>query len=92
MEILKTKAELESKIKELGILDPGVRWETGGEHHPKSIELYKALSTIDIVFANDYFCWKAGGDGDNGETLMYEFDMIFELQSNGYIISDKAWR
>jgi hypothetical protein len=27
----------------------------------------------------DYFCWKTGGDGDNGETLMYQMDAFFEL-------------
>jgi hypothetical protein len=27
---------------------------------------------------HDYFGWKCGGDGDNGETLMYELDILFE--------------
>ena len=28
---------------------------------------------------DDHFCWKKGGDGDNGETLMYQLDAFFEL-------------
>jgi len=31
----------------------------------------------DFKFNNDYFCWKIGGDGDNGEELMYELDEYF---------------
>ena len=54
------------------------RWEMGMPHHQKSIELFKRLQQIDIEFCNDYFCWKSGGDGDNGEILMYELDILFE--------------
>lgn len=92
MEQIETKAELQAKVKELGILDPEVRWGTGKGHHQKSIELCNALSVMDIVFCNDYFCWKSGGDGDNGEILMYNLDMIFELQESGYTISYSAWQ
>ena len=28
----------------------------------------------------DHFCWKKGGDGDNGETLMFQMDPFFEGQ------------
>lgn len=53
------------------------RWERGIPHHPKSVELYKKLDKLD--FENgDVFCFKSGGDGDNGEHLMYLLDMIFE--------------
>lgn len=58
--------------------DINLRWETGTPHHPKSVELFKALSRIDIAYGGDYFCWKSGGDGDNGEHLMYELDIYFE--------------
>jgi hypothetical protein len=58
--------------------DPGVRWEQGRDHHPESKKLYTELADLDFRFNNDYFCWKSGGDGDNGETLMYLLDMIFE--------------
>lgn len=64
--------------------DINKRWENGIEHHPKSLELFEALSVIDYKFGDDSFCWKSGGDGDNGETLMYELDIYFEqLDING---------
>ena len=37
------------------------------------------LSEHDFLDYNDYFCWKVGGDGDNGESLMYQMDAFFEL-------------
>jgi hypothetical protein len=54
------------------------RWEQGTPHHPKSVELFKALEKIDFEHGGDFFCWKSGGDGDNGEHLMYEMDIYFE--------------
>jgi hypothetical protein len=54
------------------------RWEKGIPHHPKSLELMRAICEIDMKYCNDHFCWKMGGDGDNGETLMYEMDIFFE--------------
>lgn len=63
--------------------DINKRWEQGIDHHPKSEELMKALMKIDIELCNDYFCWKKGGDGDNGETLMYEMDIYFECLDAG---------
>jgi hypothetical protein len=56
------------------------RWEQGIPHHPKSIRLFKQLADVDFRLGGDYFCWKSGGDGDNGEHLMYEMDIIFELE------------
>jgi hypothetical protein len=38
------------------------------------------LCEIDVLHYGDYFQWKVGGDGDNGETLMYEMDSYFEQQ------------
>ena len=58
--------------------DIGKRWEQGTPHHPKSMALFKRLADIDFKYCGDHFCWKAGGDGDNGEILMYELDIIFE--------------
>jgi hypothetical protein len=63
--------------------DINKRWEQGIDHHPKSLELFKALAEIDLTAGNDYFCWKSGGDGDNGEMLMYEMDIYFECQDAG---------
>ena len=36
------------------------------------------LMEIDYKYNDDFFCWKIGGDGDNGELLMYELDIYFE--------------
>jgi len=65
----------ESKMIETDI---NKRWEAGTPHHLKSVELFTALAEIDWEFGGDYFCWKRGGDGDNGETMMYEMDIYFE--------------
>jgi hypothetical protein len=58
--------------------DINKRWEQGMPHHPKSQALFGRLEDIDFRLCDDYFCWKSGGDGDNGETLMYQLDIIFE--------------
>jgi len=57
---------------------PGFRWENGVDHHPESLKMYEFISDTDFEFNFDMFCWKAGGDGDNGESLMYLLDMYFE--------------
>ena len=31
------------------------------------------------MYFNDSLCLKLGGDGDNGETLCYMLDVLFEL-------------
>ena len=49
------------------------------QHNPKSKELFEFISTLD--FENgDYFCFKSGGDGDNGEILMDLFDCYFKYK------------
>lgn len=58
--------------------DINKRWQAGTPHHPESVRLFRRLEQIDFHHVNDYFCWKSGGDGDNGETLMYELDIVFE--------------
>lgn len=55
------------------------RWEEGIEHHPKSIRLMRFIAEHDFEDYGDYFQWNIGGDGDNGESLMYEMDAFFEL-------------
>jgi hypothetical protein len=60
--------------------DISTRWLEGTPHHWRSIELMRFLSFFDFHFVQDYFGWKLGGDGDNGETLMYEMDVFFEAQ------------
>jgi hypothetical protein len=58
------------------------RWESGTPHHPKSVALYKQIETLDFKHGGDYFCFKSGGDGDNGEHLMYLLDIIFENEES----------
>lgn len=66
------------KARQLGLTSKN-RWEDGIAHHPKSIALVEFLKEHDFCDYGDYFCWKIGGDGDNGETLMYQMDAYFEL-------------
>ena len=54
------------------------RWEKGVEHDARSIELYTAIAKIDFEFGGDEMGFKSGGDGDNGEHLMYLLDVYFE--------------
>jgi len=60
--------------------DINKRWEQGMDHHSESVKLYKRISDLDYRFGNDLFCFKQGGDGDNGEHLMYLLDIHFEEQ------------
>lgn len=66
------------KAKQLGLTNLN-RWEDGIEHHPMSRRLIEFLSEHDMLDYDDYFCWKYGGDGDNGESLMYQMDAFFEM-------------
>lgn len=54
------------------------RWEQGVPHDPRSTEIYKAIEKLDFKEGGDFFCFKSGGDGDNGEHLMYLLDLFFE--------------
>lgn len=64
------------------ILNPEQRWSRGIVHHPKSIELMESLKKIDMEYGDDYFCWKSGGDGDNGEMLMYLLDIMYDIEES----------
>lgn len=66
------------QARELGLTSID-RWEEGTHHHPMSERLMQFISDHDIIDYQDHFCWKIGGDGDNGETLMYEMDAFFEM-------------
>jgi hypothetical protein len=55
------------------------RWKNGKEHHPMSQRIMDFLEEYDFNQNGDRFCWKIGGDGDNGEDLMYELDAFFEM-------------
>ncbi len=60
---------------------PNQRWEDGDEHDAKSIALFKFISDTDFAQCGDSFCFKSGGDGDNGETLMFILDCWFSAQN-----------
>jgi len=68
------------KINNKIIKHAGERWEEGIDHHPLSRELIEKITHYDIHYNDDYFCWKYGGDGDNGEALAYVLDIIFEAE------------
>ena len=55
----------------------GQRWEQGIDHDPRTIELYKHIAKVDFEECGDTFCFKSGGDGDNGEHLMFLIDDYF---------------
>lgn len=77
------------KAKELNLI--GIdRWSKGIEHHPMSERLMRFLAEHDYNEYNDYFCFKIGGDGDNGETLMYEMDAFFEMLEDKNRIKDNG--
>lgn len=48
------------------------------DHHPKSKDLYREIALLDFNQGDDFFCFKSGGDGDNGEHLMNLLDIYFE--------------
>lgn len=64
--------------------NPNERWEKGMPHNSKSEELYKFISKLDGKYG-DFFDFKSGGDGDNGEQLMYLLDVYFEKKEKGVI-------
>jgi hypothetical protein len=72
-----------SKKKELTLTE---RWEQGKAHDPRSIALYKSIADIDFKEGGDHFCFKSGGDGDNGEHLMYLLDIHFERKDKTIIV------
>jgi hypothetical protein len=56
------------------------RWGEGRDHHPESVRLMEFLANHDFKDYKDHFCWKMGGDGDNGEIMMYQMDAYFEMR------------
>ena len=69
------------KCERFGIeADINKRWEQGIEHHPEAEIIFALIKGSDWWFGNDYFCWKEGGDGDNGETLKYSLSVLLELR------------
>ena len=57
------------------------------EHDPRTIKMYEFISQLDFNEANDAFGFVSGGDGDNGEHLMYLMDCYFEAKDNNQDVS-----
>jgi hypothetical protein len=66
------------RARNLGLTNKN-RWEEGIEHHPMSERIVRFLVEHDFNDYNNHFYWKVGGDGDNGESLMYQMDAFFEM-------------
>lgn len=66
------------KAKELGLTDMD-RWEDGIPHHPMSKRIVEFMADHDFNDYDDYFNIKIGGDGDNGENMMFLMDAFFEM-------------
>lgn len=60
--------------------DIAKRWEQGIDHHPEAERIFELIKDSDWAFGNDYFCWKDGGDGDNGECLKFALSVLLELR------------
>lgn len=56
---------------------PGDRWERGIPHDPRSEEIVRAMADLDWKFYNGHLDIRCGGDGDNGESMMYLLDYWF---------------
>jgi len=56
---------------------PHDRWEQGIDHDERSLDLYGFLAEYDGKFADHSMDLSSGGDGDNGEALMYLLDEYF---------------
>ena len=69
-----------NRLNKAGVDAAFDRWSAGLPHHPKAEEFARLIGELDFLFFGDGFCWKFGGDGDNGETLTYILDVIFDLQ------------
>ena len=55
------------------------RWENGKPHHPMSISLMKHMIEVDSSNGSPLDL-KMGGDGDNGETIMYLMDSFWSTK------------
>lgn len=58
-------------------ISPDSRWEQGIEHDGRSQEIYDFIAAYDSKHNGDSLVLSSGGDGDNGESLMYLLDEYF---------------
>ena len=62
------------------------RMEQGIPHDPRSVAVYSHVARVDYEQCDDTLSLKAGGDGDNGEHLMYLLDDYFaEADAHGTV-------
>ena len=54
------------------------RWENGIPHDNRSIVLAKEIAKIDYEQGCEALDFRFGGDGDNGEYLLYILDVYFD--------------
>lgn len=59
---------------------PEERWAQGVPHDERSRELYDFIAAYDWAHCEDFFSFSSGGDGDNGEQLMYLMDEYFAMK------------
>lgn len=66
--------------KRLGVVtDINERWEKGMDHHPMSKQFRDLVGDIEKEHGGDLML-DFGGDGDNGEDVLYLLDIMFETQ------------
>lgn len=59
------------------IMTTDERWQNGIEHDARSVAIFNTIRDIDVKYGGNSFDWQRGGDGDNGEQLMYILDIYF---------------
>lgn len=64
------------------------RSKDGDEHDPRSIKMYEFISQLDFNECNDSFGFQSGGDGDNGEHLMYLMDVYYANIDSGNVAAN----
>jgi len=57
-------------------------------HHPESLKLYEFLAIHDVMDYNDFFEWKMGGEGDNGEILLFQLDAYFAFLDHQRMVEE----
>jgi len=90
MNVYQQAKEDYEKACELNLTNIDRRGE-GIEHHPMSERIVRFIVEHDFNDYEDHFCWKVGGDGDNGEALMYQLDAFFEMidKTGGNVIQQR---
>lgn len=70
------------------MITPKQRWEEGIDHDPRSEEIIRAMAKLDVAIGGDALWINIGGDGDNGEHMMYLLDCYFEAKDNNLTLDE----